>query len=394
MRGVFVFIFVIVLPSTALWAVELKWAFEKDKRIEMVKTARVKYYVNANLNKIYDERNVIDLTCTGKSDKYGHVNGVFTVHEKGYGESLFRQREKFTVDFLIANNGTFVVKSGDYMPNLRNIPSFPEGNLDVGKSWKSNGELIINSFSRPFKITFPVEYSFVKMEKDRGLDIAIINYSYFISMNMAGQKLPADFPVRITGKNNGIIYWDVTNNRPKDIQDFYKIAFVFYKMGSKPASAEFHMNIKTKNTFYDNFTPSEKEKARDELKKEVPKGMDVDLDKRGLVVRMGDLLFDFDSDKIRADTKEKLNKIAEILKRKYPDREIIVEGHTDDVGEKKYNYSLSERRAKGVSSYLMSKLNHDKLSYKGYGSDKPLVEDKSKEGRQKNRRVEIIIKLN
>jgi len=388
-------LFAVLFLASGLSAANLKWDLEKDKRVEMVKTARIKYYINANLKKIYEERNIIDLTCVGTSDKYGRVHGVFTIHEKDYGESMFKQRNKYIVDFLIQKNGKFVVKKKDYMPNLRHIPSFPERDVKMGSSWKGQGDLVIDTFSRPFKISFPVEYSLVKMQKDRDLDIAIINYSYFINMNLAGQKLPSDFPIKISGKNNGIIYWDVTNNRPKDIQDFYKIAFVFYKRGMRrPSSVEFHMNIKTRNAFYDNYTPDEKKKARDELQKEVPKGMDVDVDKRGLVVRMGDLLFDFDSYRIRKDTKDKLSKIAEILKKKYPNREIIVEGHTDNVGKKSYNDNLSEKRAKSVSSYLQSKLGHDKFSYRGYGSDKPLSDNSSKEGRQKNRRVEIIIKLN
>ena len=66
-------------------------------------------------------------------------------------------------------------------------------------------------------------------------------------------------------------------------------------------------------------------------------------------MRMNDLLFDFDSYELRSDTREKLDQIAEEIKKKYPDREIIVEGHTDSVGEKAYNLSLSEKRAMKVS---------------------------------------------
>ena len=106
------------------------------------------------------------------------------------------------------------------------------------------------------------------------------------------------------------------------------------------------------------------------------------------------MLFDFDSYALKKDTEEKLRQIADIIKKKYPDREIIVEGHTDNIGEKDYNYSLSEKRAKTVAEYLKGKLGHDKFSYKGYGSQNPLADNSTEEGRKKNRRVEIIIKLN
>jgi len=81
------------------------------------------------------------------------------------------------------------------------------------------------------------------------------------------------------------------------------------------------------------------------------------------------------------------------LKKRYPDREIIVEGHTDNIGEPQYNDRLSESRARTVAEYLKSKAITDKLSYRGFGSGRPLADNATKGGRQKNRRVEIIIKL-
>jgi outer membrane protein OmpA-like peptidoglycan-associated protein len=253
---------------------------------------------------------------------------------------------------------------------------------------------VIDNFSKPFSLAFPVEYQLVRIEDDKDKKIAVINYTYTINMNLADRSYPADFPVKIAAKNNGVLYWDITSRKPKDMQDQYKIVFVFASGGGALATAEFHMNIKTKNSLYKNFTEDEKKKEKDELNKELPEGVDADIEKRGIVVRMGDLLFNFDSYEIRKDTEEKLRDIAEILKKKYPDREIIVEGHTDNVGQKSYNYSLSEKRAKKVSEYLKSKLGHDKFSYKGFGQDQPLTENSTAEGRSKNRRVEIIIKLN
>lgn len=78
---------------------------------------------------------------------------------------------------------------------------------------------------------------------------------------------------------------------------------------------------------------------------------------------------------------------------KYRDREIVVEGHTDNAGESKYNQKLSENRANSVARYLQEKGLGDKLSYRGYGKDKPLFDNATHEGRRKNRRVEIIINM-
>jgi outer membrane protein OmpA-like peptidoglycan-associated protein len=154
------------------------------------------------------------------------------------------------------------------------------------------------------------------------------------------------------------------------------------------------MQILTENSIYPSIPKNEKETARDDLKNKIGKdGIDVDTEKRGLVVRMGDVLFDFDSYGLKDNAKEKLSSLIEILKKKYPDREIIVEGHTDSIGEKSYNKQLSENRAKSAAEYLKKGLGHDKISYKGFGADNPRDTNSTKAGREKNRRVEIIIKL-
>ena len=387
-------IILLFCSANFLSAAVLKWDMRENESIEIIKTARINYYVNARLNRVYDERNIIDISSAGKEGTANSVNGIFTIYEKNADESVFRQREKYPVDFLIEPNGKFIVDKKDYMPNLRHIPTFPAGDIKVNESWKANGELVINNFSRPFKLTFPVEYKFAKLVKQKGLDIAVIEYEYTINMNMMKNSLPSDFPVKIAGHNKGVIYWDVTNNRPSDMRDLYRIAFIFRGQNGSLSSAEFQMAIETLNNVFPDVKESDKEKDIEEMKKELPQGVDVESEERGVVVTMGDILFDFDSYSIREDTREKLEKIAEIIKKKYPDREIIIEGHTDNIGKKDYNYKLSERRAKSVSEVLKPRIGHDKFSFKGYGQDKPVADNSTREGRSKNRRVEIIIKLN
>ncbi len=394
MKRILIALSIVCLFSFNAYAYKFTWDLAKDERIEMVKTAGVKDYVDGKLVRIYEERNIIDLTCNEKSDKLNRVHGVFAIHEKEYSASVFKQINQYMVDFLVEPSGKYIVKKGDYMPNLRNIPSFPDKEININDKWTANGDMVMNDFSRPFMLSFPVEYTFVKIIKDNEKDIAVINYYFTVNIDMTGTGYPKDFPVKIAAENKGIIHWDISNNKPRDMQDAYQIAFIFSLGGGILSSTEIHMNIKTENSMYQNFTPKQKETAKEELQKVLPDGVDADVDKRGLVVRMNDLLFDFDSYDLRSDTRDKLDQIADAIKKKYPGREIIVEGHTDSKGEKAYNLSLSEKRAMRVSEYLKSKSGHDKFSYKGYGMDNPMAENSTAEGRKKNRRVEIIIKLN
>lgn len=79
--------------------------------------------------------------------------------------------------------------------------------------------------------------------------------------------------------------------------------------------------------------------------------------------------------------------------KKYPTTTAVVEGHTDNVGNADYNLGLSKRRAEAVVNYLVANygIDRSRLSAAGYGMSRPLADNASDEGRQKNRRVEAII---
>jgi outer membrane protein OmpA-like peptidoglycan-associated protein len=114
-------------------------------------------------------------------------------------------------------------------------------------------------------------------------------------------------------------------------------------------------------------------------------------EKRGLVVTLSDILFDLDQASIKPGSAKNLDYLADILK-EYPDRKILVEGHTDSSGSEEHNQSLSEERAFSVMGYLMSHgIDPKQMDAKGYGESKPVASNDTPEGRQQNRRVDIII---
>ncbi len=89
---------------------------------------------------------------------------------------------------------------------------------------------------------------------------------------------------------------------------------------------------------------------------------------------------------------EELDNLVRMLKR-FPNKKVVVEGHTDNVGDSKLNLKLSEERASGVVDYLIKKgIKSDRLSWKGYGDMRPLTTDNTNDGHAQNRRVEFIIK--
>jgi len=111
----------------------------------------------------------------------------------------------------------------------------------------------------------------------------------------------------------------------------------------------------------------------------------------GVIVNLGNVLFEFDKAVIRKEFEKGLDQLAEVLK-KYPKLDIVVSGHTDSIGSKEYNQKLSELRAKAIADYLLQRgVSQDRISYIGYGDSRPVESNATSEGRAKNRRVEIKI---
>jgi outer membrane protein OmpA-like peptidoglycan-associated protein len=114
---------------------------------------------------------------------------------------------------------------------------------------------------------------------------------------------------------------------------------------------------------------------------------------RGLIVNLSDVLFDFNQASLKPGAREKLSKLAGILLAYPGSFHMEIEGHTDAIGSQDYNQKLSEDRAQSVSSYLIKEgIAADRiLAVRGFGKLRPVTTNDTAEGRQMNRRVEIII---
>ncbi len=119
---------------------------------------------------------------------------------------------------------------------------------------------------------------------------------------------------------------------------------------------------------------------------DTPKGVRVD--ERGCWI-IGNVLFDYNQWKIKAQYFPTLNHVAEVMKNN-PGLHVRLEGHTDNVGSPGYNMRLSEKRAETVKAWLMKKgISAQRLETLGYGFSKPAESNDTEEGRIKNRRVDV-----
>lgn len=111
----------------------------------------------------------------------------------------------------------------------------------------------------------------------------------------------------------------------------------------------------------------------------------------GIVLTLDEILFNLNESELSPAAGETLDKVAQFLNR-YEDRSLEIEGHTDSTGSSDYNQDLSERRAQSVKAALVERgVKSGRVRTEGYGSTDPVATNETSMGRQRNRRVEIII---
>jgi len=133
------------------------------------------------------------------------------------------------------------------------------------------------------------------------------------------------------------------------------------------------------------------DQQRAELAQELP-GARVERYGEGLLITFDSgILFGFDSDVIQGAARENLTNLSNSL-RSYPETEVLIVGHTDNVGSAQYNQGLSERRAAAARNYLVSQgVPSNRIRTQGMGLREPVASNETESGRAQNRRVEVAI---
>jgi outer membrane protein OmpA-like peptidoglycan-associated protein len=373
-----------------------RFEYWKDEKYKIVTTVDEKVYINGTFSHQADILNKISIRVSDVDEGSGLLQATFQTSERAAGSSeVYQWSQDYTSIFWRDEYGRYDIEPRYYMPVVRNVPTFPERDIQPKQTWSAQGSEA-HDFRKNFNIaepyTFPiyVTYTYTGKESREGrtLDVISIKYSVF---HRTAQIPPGSslFPVRISGYSEQVLYWDNKLGRPRGYDEQFEFV-IDLSTGD---------NVTYKGTAHGDVIPSphldreeEAEKIREKLSEKGVENTDVGANEEGVTITLENIQFLPDSAILREEEKEKLGTIAEILM-EYPERDILVEGHTALAGTPQGRQQLSEERARAVADYLLSLgvKEAEHLITRGMAAREPIAENTTAAGMRKNRRVEITI---
>jgi|GEM_PF-475485 len=371
-----------------------KWVMSTNEIIRVKSFVRQNVFTNnsfARYVEIMDKASfdVKSVSSDGKKNYYG-VDGLFYVFSKDYTKDVeFKLEEVSESKYIQSENGEMIISKDYLMPVVRNVPYFPVSNIDVNQEWFANGKEIqkvgFKELYDVVEIPFSAHYKFIYVTNIDGKDIAVLAVNYGFTQGFKGTKILN----YISGSSDILYYWNLTDSKPYCMFENYFFNVVYNDGFSVVYSGTSEGNLEVVKKWEE----VEKSTIVSNVSNAISnvKGAEVVVGENEIKLSIPDILFDFGKYNVKEDFAKVLKDVANNLKN-YKQVDIVVEGHTDDIGDDDYNKRLSELRAKEVTKFLIDGgIKPERVSYVGYGKSKPKVPNTSEENRAKNRRVEIRI---
>ncbi len=383
-------------------AERFRFDYAAGDRYRVLSTVKEAVYVNRRLSHRAEILNRIAVTVTAAKDGVGSHEAVFQTSERSVGTEegrAYQWSREYESAFDRDATGKYRIAEGYWMPVVRDVPVFPEGDLAAGATWSAAGEEVHDfrdgfgdgaGIAEPYRIPFTANYRYLGERTWRGTSYPAIAVSYRI-FHEAPRPAAARgiWPLRVLGASDQTVYWDRKLGQPAAYQETFRMIFEL----SDGTTLEFRGEAEAEVV---EAAPMDRARMADEIADDIERLGIADASVRatdeGVAISLEDIKFRADSAELVADERAKLERIAEILAR-YPDRDIQVNGHTALAGTEEGRKKLSEERAAAVAAFLVARgvRTSERVVVRGFGATMSVADNGSEEGRRRNRRVEIIL---
>lgn len=300
--------------------------------------------------------------------------------------------DAITSVFKIDEQGDMTMLEDNGYPSFRGFPSFPKKEISIGDSWEAKAQRAVDPTGQGLITRMPIyiQYTLTGTREFNERPVYVIKavwatrYGYGIGVSY--EDFDGDPNLKsASGKHDATLYVDVVTGAALLIRDTVDETFV-YKDGSKIA-------YKGTISLFTDYPGSVDEDVILPAINRLIADSDIEYEKTdlGYMLVIRDLQFVANSAELLPDEKNRLNQIADLLK-KVPKNQILIEGHTARVGDQSDEMQLSLDRAHTIVAEMTKRgVNTGNFITKGSGGTKPVADNETPEGRARNRRVEITI---
>lgn len=300
--------------------------------------------------------------------------------------------DAITSVFKIDEQGDMTMLEDNGYPSFRGFPSFPKKEISIGDSWEAKAQRAVDPTGQGLITRIPIyiQYTLTGTREFNERPVYVIKavwatrYGYGIGVSY--EDFDGDPNLKsASGKHDATLYVDVVTGAALLIRDTVDETFV-YKDGSKIA-------YKGTISLFTDYPGSVDEDVILPAINRLIADSDIEYEKTdlGYMLVIRDLQFVANSAELLPDEKNRLNQIADLLK-KVPKNQILIEGHTARVGDQSDEMQLSLDRAHTIVAEMTKRgVNTGNFITKGSGGTKPVADNETPEGRARNRRVEITI---
>jgi len=390
-------IIIIFIISTSTYAEVFTYKYNQGEKYKIVSIVDENVYLDGIFHHQARILNKISVEIVKSNDDgSGEIEAVYATSEERSGNvQVYALAQEYYSAFSRDKTGRISIDPSYFMPVVRNVPLFDGRDLKPGDTWAMEGYEVHDlraGYGIEEAFSFPVRVSYKylgKGDKD-GHEYDIISIFYSISERSSDyySRYPI-YPVKITGYSDQTLYWDNTAGRPYAYEEEFSIQFNL----SNGSINEFTGTAGAKVTESELMDKNVIARSIEErLAKERLENAVVNIDDNGVTITLGSINFGADSSELSFVEKKKLDVLVEILKN-YPERDVLITGHTALAGTPAGRLKLSKQRASMVAEYFFAEgaKRRDQLLILGKGATEPVADNSTPEGMTLNRRVEITI---
>ena len=374
-------------------------------RYRIISTVRQDVFIDRRLSYRSEILNRIAVEVVSASDGVGWHRATVQTSERAAAATgraagspttavrSFQFSREYDSEFYRDPRGIMTVGNQFFMPVVRNVPVFPDRALSPGDRWNHEGYAVHDfrenfGIPEPYRIPFTAYYEFLGYREWRGRYLPAFSVTYRIRFEPSPVR-GRIWPRRITGGSDQIIFWDRELGQPVAYHEDFRYVFEL----SNGRVFEFRGQAEAE-------VIESEVMDREAMAREIAEDINrlgiqdvfVRVVDEGITITLEDIQFHADTAIMLPGEREKIDRIAEILMR-FPERDILVGGHTALAGTAEGRMRLSTERAAVVADYLidMNVRTPDRMVVRGYGALRPLADNETEEGMRRNRRVEITI---